>query len=105
MGHIVIVAYKPKPGKAAALKSLSKTHVTRLKKEGLVTDRKPIIMAAADGTVIEVFEWLSAKAIQEAHKNPEVIKMWHEYAELCDIVPLDTLNETGTMFAGFSPVN
>jgi len=42
MGRIVIVAYKPKPGKAAALKELTKTHVPRLYKEGLVTDREPI---------------------------------------------------------------
>ena len=35
MGRITIVAYKPKPGKAEELKELAKTHVTRLKKEGL----------------------------------------------------------------------
>jgi len=39
MGRIVSVAYKPKPGKTDALKQLTKTHVRRLKQEGLVTDR------------------------------------------------------------------
>jgi hypothetical protein len=105
MGRIVIVGYKPKPGKAEALKVLSKTHVPRLKKEGLVTDREPVIMEAADGTIIEVFEWLSDEAVQKAHSNPEVQKMWGEYAEVCDYVPLNTLAEVSDLFAGFSPVN
>jgi hypothetical protein len=104
MGSIVIVAYKPKEGKAEALKELTKTHVPRLKKEGLVTDREAVIMEAADGTIIEVFEWLSAEAIQNAHKNPAVLQMWGEYAEVCDYVPLNTLSETNMMFAEFRPV-
>ncbi len=105
MGRIVIVAYKPKPGKAEALKALSKTHVPRLKKEGLVTDRDAIMMEAADGTIVEVFEWLSDEAIQKAHSNPEVLKMWGEYAEVCDYVPLNTLSESSMMFAGFVPLD
>ncbi|HEY0244111.1 MAG TPA: hypothetical protein VGC01_00990 [Mucilaginibacter sp.] len=105
MGRIVIVAYKPKPGKAEALKELTKTHVQRLHKEGLVTNREPVIMETADGTVIEVFEWLSAEAIQKAHQNPEVQKMWGEYAEVCDYVPLNNLVEMGDLFADFTPVN
>jgi quinol monooxygenase YgiN len=104
MGCIVIVAYKPKPGKAEALKELTKTHVNRLKAEGLVTDRKPVIMEASDGTIIEVFEWLSANAIKQAHANPAVHQMWAEYAEVSDYVPLNTLNETGDLFAEFTPV-
>ena len=104
MGRIVIVAYKPKPGKAEALKELTKTHVPRLRKEYLVTDREPIIMETADGTIIEVFEWLSAEAIQKAHTNPEVGKMWGEYAQVCDYVSLNTIAETGNMFAEFTPV-
>ena len=105
MGRIVIVAYKPKPGKAEALKALTKTHVLRLKKEGLVTDREPIMMETADGTVVEVFEWLSDEVVQKAHSNSEVLKMWGEYAEVCDYVPLNTLSESNMMFAGFTPLD
>ena len=105
MGRIVIVAYKPKVGKAEQLKELTKTHVARLKKEGLVTDREPVAMETADGTIVEVFEWLSDEAIEQAHKNPAVIQMWGEYAEVCDYVPLNTLNEAKMQFAGFNPLN
>ena len=105
MGHITIAAYKPKPGKANALKQLMKIHLPILRQEGLVTDRESIMMEAGDGTIIEVFEWLSDEAIQQAHTNPEVIKMWGQYAEACDYVPLSTLPETNAMFAGFKPFN
>ena len=53
MGQITIACYRPKPGKEEALKELMKTHLPRLKAEGLVTDRESIIMEAKDGTILE----------------------------------------------------
>jgi quinol monooxygenase YgiN len=105
MGKTVIVAYKPKPGKAANLKELIKTHLPLLKQEGLVRDRESYIMEAADGTIVEVFEWLSEEAMQQAHKNPAVLKMWGEYAEVCDYVQLNSLAEAGNLFASFAALN
>jgi len=102
---LVIVAYKPKPGKNEALKEIVKNHVPDLAKLGLVADRKPSIMEAADGTIIEVFEWLNAEAIKQAHGNPDVHKIWAAFAEVCDCVPLNTLAESADMFAGFKPLN
>ena len=78
MGRIVIAAYRPKPGKAERLKELMHTHVSRLRDEGLATDRRSIVMEAVDGTIIEVFEWVSKEAIAAAHENPAVLAMWGE---------------------------
>ena len=105
MGRIVIVGYKPKPGKAEALKTLMKTHVQRLRQEGLATNRESILMEAADGTIVEVFEWVSAEAIQSAHTTPAVLQMWGEYAEVCDYVPVGSLAEAGNLFSDFTPVD
>jgi hypothetical protein len=104
-GIIVIAVYKPKEGKNDTLKALMKTHLPILRQEGLVTDRESIIMEAADGTILEVFEWLSAEAIQNAHTNPNVLKMWGEYGVACDYVPLNTLPEAAQLFAGYKPLN
>ena len=49
----------------------------------LVTDRPPYAMRAADGTIVEVFEWKSEEAIAGAHGNPQVQAMWGRYAEAC----------------------
>ena len=103
-GIVVIVAYRPKAGRAEELLALVRARVPTLRKEGLVTDRVPVIMRAKDGTIIEVSEWKSHQAIEEAHKNPRVLAMWDKFFDLCDCVPLNTVPETETMFAGFAPI-
>ncbi|WP_196161556.1 putative quinol monooxygenase [Reinekea sp. G2M2-21] len=104
-GRIVIAGYKPKPGKEAELKALMNTHLPRLRAEGLVTDRESIIMQASDGTILEVFEWASNEAIESAHHNPEVQKMWQEYAAVCEYVPIADVAESTQLFSNFTPLN
>ncbi|MFL9482272.1 hypothetical protein ACI6Q2_05790 [Chitinophagaceae bacterium LWZ2-11] len=101
--RIVIVAYKPKPGKEKGLAALMRTHLPTLQKEGLVTDRPSIIAQAKDGTFIEVFEWKSAEAIEQAHTNAAVNKMWQAYAEVCDYIPTGQVSEFLNVFSEFSP--
>ena len=79
-------------------------HLAKLRKEGLVTDRVPVIVRAKDGTIIEVSEWKSHQAIEEAHRNPRVLAMWEKFFAVCDCVPLKTVPETEMMFAGFQPI-
>jgi quinol monooxygenase YgiN len=104
MGRVVIVAYRPKPGKEDALLQLTREHVPMLRAEGLATDRAPYAMRAADGTIVEVFEWKSEEAIAAAHTRPQVQAMWGRYAEACEYVSLDSLAEAHQMFAGFEPI-
>ena len=101
---IVIVAYRPKPGRDSDTLVLVKNRVPTLRNEGLVTDRTPIIMRARDGTIIEVSEWKSQEAIEAAHKNSNVLVMWNRFFEVCDCIPLNTLPESAEMFAGFEPI-
>jgi len=103
-GVIVIVAYRPKPGKETELLELVRSRVPTLRKEDLVTDRVPVIVRAKDGTIIEVSEWKSHQAIDEAHRNPRVLAMWDKFFAVCDCVPLKMVAETETMFAGFEPI-
>lgn len=103
MPIIVIACYRPKPGMADRLRESTRSHVDRLRAEGLVTERKPIIMEAADGTIVEVFEWASREAIDRAHSNPNVRAMWEEYDEVCEYVPIADLEEAKTLFSEFAP--
>lgn len=105
MGRVVIVAYRPKPGQEDVLRSLVREHVPTLRSIGLATDRVPIAMEAKDGTVIEVFEWTSAEAIQSAHTHPVVARMWAEFGQACDYVPLAQVAEVSQMFADFTPLD
>ena len=101
---IVIVAYRPKPGRKTELLKLVRSRVPTLRREGLVTDRAPTIIRARDGTIVEVSEWKSREAIDAAHKNPNVLAMWNKFFAICDCVPLNTLAEAKEMFAGFEPI-
>jgi quinol monooxygenase YgiN len=105
MGRFVIVAYKPKLGKAEQLKAAVKKHLHVLTSEKLVTDRPAYVMRASDGTLVEVFEWRSADAIKQAHANPAVQALWAEFAAACDYTPLTNLAECHQMFAEFEAVS
>lgn len=105
MGQFVIVAYRPKAEKEAALLELLKIHVPTLQGEGLATDRTPYVMRAADGTIVEIFEWQSAEAIEQAHKNQVVLDMWGKFWEVCEIDAIANLEESKRMFSPFIPVD
>jgi quinol monooxygenase YgiN len=104
-GVCVIVAYRPKAGRGEELLQLVRERVPTLAREGLVTSRTPTIMRARDGTIIEVSEWKSREAIDAAHRNPNVLKMWEKFFALCDCIPLKNLAEAEEMFAGFAPLD
>jgi hypothetical protein len=62
-------------------------------------------MRAKDGTIIEVSEWKSQEAIDDAHQNANVWAMWNKFFALCHCVPFQTLAEAGEMFPNFQPID
>jgi hypothetical protein len=104
MGRLVIACYRPKPGCADSLHALVRRHVATLRTLELVTDRAPIAMQAADGTIVEVFEWASAEALAMAHGHPTVLRMWEAFGAVCDFVPLAQVPEAAAPFAEFAPL-
>jgi hypothetical protein len=105
MGRLVIVAYRPLPGRSEELLALMREHVPILRDEGLATDRPPYLMRAKDGTLVEVFEWQSSEAITFAHRNPTVRAMWQRYQKVSEYVPLANIAECADMFAEFEPLD
>jgi hypothetical protein len=105
MGLITIAAYRPKDGKGDEVLALTREHHGILANEGLVTERAPIIMRSSDGTIVEVFEWVSKAATDDAHTNPNVLVLWQRYAAVCDYVKLPELPESDQLFAGFASVD
>ena len=61
-------------------------------------------MRAGDGTLVEVFEWGTADAINQAHANPAVHALWAEFGAACDYTPLTGLAECHQMFAEFDAI-
>ena len=101
MRRAVIVAYRPKPGMREQLESLVARHVDLLRAEGLSSAKPAYAMCAVDGTILEVFEWLSQDAIDRAHASPKVQALWAEFSLACDYVPVGSLAETSRPFSEF----
>lgn len=104
MARSVIVGYMPKPEMEDALHRLVAKHWNVLRGEGLVTERSPFIMRAAGGAIVEVFEWRSAEAIEAAHGNPAVLRLWEEFEACCTYVPVGKLSEASTIFSEFESI-
>jgi quinol monooxygenase YgiN len=104
MGRFVIAAYTPKADKEPQLLAVVRKHLQVLQAEQLVTDKRAYVMRAGDGTIVEVFEWRSAEAIDRAHRSPSVQALWAEFGAACDYTPLAKLAETHGMFAEFDAI-
>lgn len=105
MGEMVIACYRPKAGKDAELVELVRGHVPALRAEGLATAREPVVMRAADGTLLEVFEWRSAQATEDAHHNPRVRELWARFEAVCEFGTLGALPGADGPFPHFEPVD
>jgi hypothetical protein len=101
MGSISVACYKPRPGSELALLALVRDHLAPLRAQGLVTDRPSIVMRTVDGTIVEVFEWVSKDAIAGAHTNPVVLDLWKRFEAVCSYETPASLAEFQDMFAHF----
>jgi hypothetical protein len=104
MGSISVACYKPRPGREQELLELVRNHLPPLRAEGLVTDRTSIVMRCADGTIVEVFEWVSQEIIVGAHKNPVVLDLWKRFEAVCWYETPANLPEFQNMFGHFEPI-
>jgi len=101
MGSIAVACYKPRSGHEQTLLDLVRNHLPPLRAEGLVTTRESIVMRAADGTIVEVFEWVSQEAIANAHRNPTVLALWKQFEAACSYETPSNVAEFQNMFAHF----
>ena len=105
MGLLVICAFRPRKGKEQGLHGVIREHMPTLRSQNLITDRKPVVGRAADGTIIEVFEWKNKEAVDEAHRNPVVRKLWDRFEACSEYISLRDVPETMSPFPNFEPVD
>lgn len=101
MSHTVIALYRPKPGREAALMGLLEEHVPALRRFGLATEAKVQLLRAGDGTMLEIFDWIDAAAVESAHSDPRVLDLWERFGAACEFATLDSLAEASALFPHF----
>ncbi|HEY8270550.1 MAG TPA: hypothetical protein VIG33_06645 [Pseudobdellovibrionaceae bacterium] len=99
--EIVIAMYRPHDGKLNELEVLVRKPYSTLKEYGLATTREPFIGRSMDGSILEVFEWVSSEAAEKAHDHPAVAKIWEAMAMVCDFGKLNELPEAKNRFPHF----
>lgn len=105
MGIFVIACFRPRPGKDAELLDVVRDHLPVLRSQGLVTDRPSYVMRAGDRSIVEVFEWKSAEAIEAAHSNEAVQHLWERFETACEYEPIGGLSEARELFPSFEAVD
>lgn len=94
-------SYKPKAGQEKILMDLVKKHLPTLRELGLATNRENYVAKSTDGRIIEVFEWVSAQAVNAAHQHPAVSDIWEKMALVADFLPMNSLPEGNAPFVDF----
>lgn len=102
--RVVLAAYKPRLGMEDELLRIVEKHVVTLREEGLVSKRDNYVLRSASGAVIEIFEWLSEEAVEQAHTNKKIGSIWHEINSVADFVSLGDIEECGHPFPHFEVI-
>jgi hypothetical protein len=102
--RIAMAMYQPQEGKSAELKTILKEHIPTLQQLELITDRPTLSFESTNGTIIEVFEWLSDTAKDVAHKHPAVRMIWGKMSGICSFPSLKDLPEANHSFPNFIPL-
>ena len=105
MGIVVMACFRPNKGKQDAVNELLAHNLDLLRKKGLVTDRELVTLKAEDGTLIELFEWVSADAMARAGKDDEVQQLWQRFAGISQFMPVAALPESQQAFSGFETLD
>jgi hypothetical protein len=105
MGQMVIAVYRPQAGKESILLDLVREHVPLLRAQGLVTERQSLVMRAKDGTLVEIFEWLSPAAAHQAQENVTVLTIWEKFNDVCSYECIGNLEESQQLFSPFEPID
>ncbi len=101
---IAIASYKPKKEMEEELLEVLRDHMPILSMEDLITDFPAIVLKSKEGYYLEIFEWKSQEAINEAHKNENVRALWKRFEEVCTYISLSDIEECKNEFASFEPV-
>jgi len=105
MSILAIATYKPKTGRENDFLKLLTNHIPTLHSEKLISSKDNYVMHSKNGTIIEIFEWLSREAVDKAYETQCYGSFWQQIGERADVVSLNSLEETGQPFAGFKIIN
>lgn len=85
---VVMAAYRARHGRFEELCSIVKEKRDFMVGAGYYTERAPYLLVSEEDPdlLIEIFEWKSLEAIDNAHKDPSVHEIWGRMDGICSEV-------------------
>ena len=105
MPRVAIIVLKPQKDKIGELIALLRKSHSTLLKFGIVTAREQILAMSSEGSIIQILEWTSKQAEEEAAVHDEVRELWMEAERLCEFQKPIEVNEFTQMFPSFEIIN
>ena len=102
--QLAFAMYKPNEGKEGDLKEILKEHLPLLREFELISDKETYTIKATDGTIIEIFEWLSEETKAIAHQHPATRQLWGRMMAICTFPAMRDLDEGKRSFPDFQIV-
>ena len=100
--QLAFAMYKPKEGMEQELEEVLKLHIPLLKEYGLISEKETCTVRSKDGTIIEIFEWMSEESKAVAHQHPATRSLWGRLMAVCTFPTLSDLPEAKKSFPNFA---
>jgi len=104
MPRVSIMIFKPQKDKLGELIALLKQSRSTLLKFGKVTAREQILAMTIEESVIQILEWTSKEAEEEAAVHDEVRELWMQAERISEFQKPIEVREFNQMFPSFEVI-
>lgn len=99
-----VVVYSPRQDREIELRNLLAQHADVLESEGLLGERSPAYFVTPKGMIVEIFDWKSEKAGEDAHSRAAIQTLWNRLGEASEFVSLGQLDIASQLFASMERI-
>ena len=100
--RISLAAYRPRSGRDAELLEVFEAEFACLRAGGHVTDRPVPICRTDRGEYLAILEWSSDHAVDDAHQDAEVVRVWARKAEVAEYMAPRDLAGSDVPFVSYT---
>jgi hypothetical protein len=97
--ELALAAYRPRPEREDDFLVFLHEELALLRRRGHVTERRAPVVRAPKGELLVVLEWSTDHAVDDAHADPDVLKVWDRKAELAEYIAPAALSGSDIPFA------
>ena len=102
--RISLAAYRPRPGMEQELLEMFRAEFASLRASGHVTDRPVPICRTDRGEYLAILEWSTDHAVDDAHRDEAVLRIWARKAEIAEYLAPSDLAGSDVPFVSYTKI-